>query len=68
MKNKLKELDVDFIGGEKPLTHEEALAISAYIKAYKEKAALKEKRKAAKSLLVQQNLQHPSPVGFSEVD
>lgn len=37
MKNKLKELDVDFIGGQEPITKEEELAISAFILAYKEK-------------------------------
>ncbi len=31
MKSKRTELDVDFIGGEEPLTKEEAKAISAYI-------------------------------------
>ena len=37
MKNKLKELDVDFIGGQEPITKEEELAISAFIRARKEK-------------------------------
>lgn len=37
MKNKFVELDVDFIGGEKPLTKEEELAISEFIKKSKEK-------------------------------
>lgn len=37
MKYKKKELDVDFIGGEDPLTKEEENAISQYIKAQKEK-------------------------------
>lgn len=40
MKNKLKELDVDFIGGQAPPTKEEELAISAFIKADKEKRRL----------------------------
>ncbi len=40
MKNKLKELDVDFIGGQEPLTKEEELAISAFIKADKKKRQL----------------------------
>jgi hypothetical protein len=44
MKNRLIELDVDFIGGQGPLTKEEELAISAFIKADKEKRALKAKR------------------------
>lgn len=46
MKNKLKELDVDFIGGQEPLTREEELAISAFIKADKEKRRLQAIRKA----------------------
>ena len=37
MKNKDKELDVDFIGGQKPMTKEEELAISKFIRADKEK-------------------------------
>ena len=37
MKNKHIELDVDFIGGQNPLTKEERLMISAFIKADKEK-------------------------------
>ncbi|MEO6838507.1 MAG: hypothetical protein ABI261_07995 [Ginsengibacter sp.] len=37
MKNKNKELDVDFIGGQKPMTKEEELAISKFIRAEKEK-------------------------------
>ncbi len=32
MKSKAKELDVDFIGGQGPLTKAEELAISEYIK------------------------------------
>ena len=35
MKNKSKELDVDFIGGENPMTKEEEKAISEFIKAQK---------------------------------
>ena len=35
MKNKAKELDVDFIGGENPMTKEEEKAISEFIKAQK---------------------------------
>jgi hypothetical protein len=35
MKSKLKELDVDFIGGQGPLTKTEELAISEYIKKQK---------------------------------
>ena len=37
MKNKLKELDVDFIGDGKPLTKEEELRISEFIQKLKEK-------------------------------
>ena len=35
MKRKSIELDVDFIGGENPMTKEEEKAISEYIKAQK---------------------------------
>ena len=42
MKNKSKELDVDFIGGQKPMTQDEALAISEFIKSQK---SLQKKRK-----------------------
>ena len=37
MKNNLKELNVDFIGGQEPLTNEEELSISKFIKTAKEK-------------------------------
>ena len=37
MKPNKKELDVDFIGGKEPLTKEEEIAISEYIKTLKEK-------------------------------
>jgi hypothetical protein len=46
MKNKSKELDVDFIGGQKPMTKEEELAISEFIRADKEKRRLHNFRKA----------------------
>ena len=47
MKNKAKELDVDFIGGQNnPLTKEEEKAISDFILANKEKRKLKERKKA----------------------
>lgn len=36
MKSKAKELDVDFIGGQGPLTKEEQQKISEYIKAQKQ--------------------------------
>lgn len=48
MKNKLKEkeLDVDFIGGQKhPITKAEELVISAFIRASKEKRRLQAIRK-----------------------
>ena len=41
MKNKSKELDVDFIGGQGPLTKQEEEAISNYIRAYKAKNSAK---------------------------
>lgn len=37
MKRKKKELDVDFIGGQEPLTKEEEKAIGEFIKTLKEK-------------------------------
>ncbi len=46
MKNKQIELDVDFIGGQEPLTKEEELLISEFIKADKEKRALSSKRQS----------------------
>ena len=46
MKNKLKELDVDFIGGQQnPITKEEEFAISAFIRKQKEKRQLHTIRK-----------------------
>ncbi len=45
MKNKQKELDVDFIGGQGPMTKEEELAITEFIRADKEKRSLQELRK-----------------------
>ncbi len=45
MKNKLKELDVDFIGGQETITKEEELTISAFIRAGKEKRRLQAIRK-----------------------
>lgn len=41
MKNKSKELDVDFIGDENPMTKEEEKAISEFIKAQKLRRAKK---------------------------
>ena len=46
MKSKAKELDVDFIGGQGPLTKAEELAISEYIKRQK---ALKVKKKSTET-------------------
>ncbi len=41
MKNKIKELDVDFIGGQQqPITKEEEFAISAFISKQKAKKQL----------------------------
>lgn len=45
MKNKQKELDVDFSGGQKPMTKEEELAISEFIRADKENLRLKTLRR-----------------------
>ena len=39
MKKNKNELDVDFIGGQEPLTKEEEKAISDFIKSQKEKRA-----------------------------
>lgn len=41
MKNKQKELDIDIIGGQAPMTKAEELAISEFIKAEKEKRKMK---------------------------
>ena len=46
MKNKAKELDVNFIGGQDPMTKEEQLAISEFIKTQKLLRMKKEKRVA----------------------
>ena len=47
MRNYKNGLDVDFIGGQnqKPLTRDEELALSAYIREYKEKHKSKSKGK-----------------------
>jgi hypothetical protein len=45
MKQNKKELDVDIIGGQGPLTKEEAEAISKFIKASKKKKANRISRK-----------------------
>ncbi len=50
MRTPTKELDVDFIGGQgKPLTKEEQLSTSAFIKKLKEKSSRTDKRKSKKS-------------------
>ncbi len=41
MKQNKNQLDVDFIGGNGPLTEEESIAVSAYIKAQKNKSSVK---------------------------
>ncbi|MDP1763255.1 MAG: hypothetical protein Q8L07_05145 [Sediminibacterium sp.] len=58
MKNKLKELDVDFIGGQEPITREEELAISAFIRADNEKRRLQAIRKKKTKTL--QKAQQPA--------
>ncbi len=45
MKNKSTELDVDFIGGQGPLTKAEEQAVSAFIKSQKLPKAKKQIRK-----------------------
>lgn len=55
MKNKIKELDVDFIGGQKPMTKEEELQISKFIKAEKVKEKLQEKRTAKYRMTKKEN-------------
>ena len=49
MKKKSIELDVDFIGGQGPLTKEEELAISEFIRKDKEKRKLKDQRRKVNS-------------------
>ena len=48
MKNKLNELDVDFIGGKEKMSKEEELLISEYIKKNKERYLKAQKRKTSK--------------------
>ena len=48
MKQRNNELDVDFIGGMGPLTKEEEKAISAFIKASKERKQKQKTRKQKK--------------------
>ena len=52
MKNKSKELDVDFIGGQGPMTEEEEIAISEFIRVNKQKQRLQAIRKIKKRRLV----------------
>ena len=55
MKNKNKELDVDFIGGQhKPITKDEENAISAFIRSSKEKKRSRVTRKTKSSQKLQQ--------------
>lgn len=49
MKKKTKELNVDYIGGQGPLTKEEELAISAFIRKNKEKLNKKKMRSTSKT-------------------
>jgi hypothetical protein len=55
MKQKSLELDVDFIGGQEPMTHEEEKAISEFIRNYKlqnaEKQTHLKKSKTVKKIL-----------------
>ncbi len=53
MKNKNKKLDVDFIGGQEPLTKEEELLISAFIKSNKEKQKLRTNSKTKENVIIQ---------------
>lgn len=49
MKKRIKELEVDFIGGQNdPLTKEEQLSISDFIKQLKEKRSTKKKLRTTK--------------------
>ena len=50
MKNKSTELDVDFIGGQGPLTKDEEQAISEFIKVQKSLRAKKQIRRTRTSL------------------
>ena len=51
MKNRPKELDVDFIGGQGPLTKEEEKRISEYIKAKKKIRATKTSTSARRKVV-----------------
>ncbi len=52
MKNKIKELDVDFIGGQGPLTKEEEKQISGFIKSQK---ILRDKKQIRSTKKTQRN-------------
>jgi len=51
MKNKKLELNVDFIGGQVPLTREEEIAISNYIRKYKGKHSRKQLKVGKKRIV-----------------
>lgn len=51
MKNKKLELNVDFIGGQVPLTREEEIAISNYIRKCKEKHSRKQLKVGKKRIV-----------------
>ena len=51
MKKNLKELNVDFIGGQSPMTKEEELAISEFIQNGKEKHRPQVIRKPKRKIL-----------------
>lgn len=55
MNNKLQELDVDFIGEQIPMTKEEELMISEFIKEEKAKRKLKEKRTSKSRIIKKEN-------------
>jgi hypothetical protein len=55
MKKKSKELDVDFIGGQEPMTKDEALAISKFIKAQKA-LQIKKKRRVTRPIQQQRKV------------
>lgn len=57
MKNKKKELDVDFIGGQKPMTKEEELEISKFIRADKEK----KKQQSLRNTKLKTFIKHKQP-------
>jgi hypothetical protein len=58
MKNKSTELDVDFIGGQGPLTKSEEQAISEFIKAQKLLRIKKQVRKTKTTIQTKVTTQH----------